>query len=1033
MPKQAGSNAALKALAANELDKAIHGKGKNEDTIRGHIESALKSLERETEPGFNSGVGPCDIFLPARRFFIETKRPGKADPKADGRKYLDGLGRMETQFEQCARYVEGGHESERLTLGMDEAAKSNEPWQACLTDGRIWWIWEWDIKKDGSLSPPSQPYEKQPFSTSSGVELANWLENLTGQLAGKLWVPKDTAAIFRPYRDELAELFWSDGSQSTKTKLDIWLEMLRGSGSDPKEPDKKDLFIQHTLLVTVARAVIASLLGKRQDPTQIMSEGFTAWPHRPNQSGASSKKGEDWTNRLFETAHQFDWRQRGRDVLRDLYQDLVSKEHRKDYGEYYTPDWLTEGVVEDVLDDAWIERSIEAVIKSPDAPDIGVLDPACGSGTFLFHAARRILSSEAIKKQEGLTDVRRAEIVTSLVIGIDIHPVAVEMAKATLLRALPCSPPDGDNDLQIFQGDSLLWNKAINIEGEEKYEQLTTEVDKSGENFLITTPDLNRLKFPISLVTQKSFRENISILVKAAWQKKPMPTPRNLNYDEKELAEQYETLKQIIEKEGDNVWAWYIFNATGPIVVRMRGVDRIVANPPWVRMSSIQKDLDRKVEFEDLARKLELWGKRKVNTGLDIAAMFVIRCSDLYLQPNTNPKDKDAKSGWVLPWGSLRAENWEATRRKLGPLTREIWDLSKVKSPPFTGSKSAVWLLRHMHGKKKVADTKAIAYVNKGRTKVELNSTWKEAEEALTTIDIKQYPIAPSDYANNHKSEFTQGAPIVPHCLVKIGSITSTDDQDKVEVVAVESRHAPWKNIGSHKGVIPKRWVTKVVTSSSLLPFYIATPDQYVIPLHDGSKDPAAASDPYWFGAEEQYEKHRGQGESTGKDLFAHINFNNALLKQTQRQTKESRIVIYNSAGSNLRASRHDLSSLIEYSLFWTACSTEAEAKYLTAIINANCLQDAFRLARKSDRHFQAHFWHTIPIPRFDKTSLNHTMLTDLCGEAEAVASKKEELSERPKSSQIGRSKEIREALQKSGVSARIDKAVAKLLPDHVS
>ena len=57
------------------------------------------------------------------------------------------------------------------------------------------------------------------------------------------------------------------------------------------------------------------------------------------------------------------------DVLKDLYQELVHPEVRKLLGEFYTPDWLAEKMVIETLD--------ADPLKS-------VLDPACGSGTFLF-------------------------------------------------------------------------------------------------------------------------------------------------------------------------------------------------------------------------------------------------------------------------------------------------------------------------------------------------------------------------------------------------------------------------------------------------------------------------------------------------------------------------------------------------------------------------------------------------------------------------------------------------------------------------
>ena len=65
--------------------------------------------------------------------------------------------------------------------------------------------------------------------------------------------------------------------------------------------------------------------------------------------------------------------------------------------------------------------------------DQRVLDPSCGSGTFLFHAIRSYL------KVEDKEDMTAADVIRGLtghVIGIDVHPVAVTLARVTYLMAI---------------------------------------------------------------------------------------------------------------------------------------------------------------------------------------------------------------------------------------------------------------------------------------------------------------------------------------------------------------------------------------------------------------------------------------------------------------------------------------------------------------------------------------------------------------------------------------------------------------------
>ena len=87
-------------------------------------------------------------------------------------------------------------------------------------------------------------------------------------------------------------------------------------------------------------------------------------------------------------------------------------------GEYYTPDWLADRVVAATVTDPLNQR---------------VLDPSCGSGTFVFHAVRAYLSA-AEAAGIGLREAV-AGVVTH-VLGMDIHPVAVTLARVTYLLAI---------------------------------------------------------------------------------------------------------------------------------------------------------------------------------------------------------------------------------------------------------------------------------------------------------------------------------------------------------------------------------------------------------------------------------------------------------------------------------------------------------------------------------------------------------------------------------------------------------------------
>ena len=485
--------------AVEPMSEILSGK-LNEAAIRSRLDEVLRKLGRSTELEFQTGKGPADIYLPARRFVIETKTFGKADP---GQRRVSG---GETQFQQCNRYVLADHRRERqqLGLGFEESQPRfrREPWKAALTDGRRWWVWRWQVEPDGGLRSKPDAAEDVTFGKDQAAKAVDWLHSVTSETSGKLWIPKkqeELLELFMPFRDRLDGLYYDLSSDTpTGTKLKLWEEMLKGSGlALPKKEERRaGLFKDHTLLVTVARAVISDLADSDVDPVEVMADGFASWTQAREHDGPARQPGVEWINDLFKTVREYDWRQRGHDVLKVLYQGIIPKETRKAFGEYYTPDWLAEAVVKDLLDEDWLEHS--AGSKADGVRGVGVLDPACGSGTFLFHAARRILCSEAVRRRH-LSPVRRADLAAGLVSGIDIHPVAVEMSRATLLRALPANPTDGAAALRVFQGDSLLWNSQIKIGAEDEDGPATLGQGRWFEddagNFEIATPSNQRCAF----------------------------------------------------------------------------------------------------------------------------------------------------------------------------------------------------------------------------------------------------------------------------------------------------------------------------------------------------------------------------------------------------------------------------------------------------------------------------------------------------------------------------------------------------------
>lgn len=170
------------------------------------------------------------------------------------------------------------------------------------------------------------------------------------------------------------------------------------------------LFVRHALLVAVARGV-ARAIGGEVDTEEL--GGALDWSIEAQVEG------------LMEMLAGFDWGVDA-DVLGPVYAALISAEERKGAGEHYTPDWLASRVLAEVM-----------------RGDERVMDPSCGSGTFVFHAVRRALATGA-----------SAEEVVSRVRGMDVHPVAVVLARVNYLLALGSRRGMGVR-VPIRQGDAM--------------------------------------------------------------------------------------------------------------------------------------------------------------------------------------------------------------------------------------------------------------------------------------------------------------------------------------------------------------------------------------------------------------------------------------------------------------------------------------------------------------------------------------------------------------------------------------------------
>ena len=141
----------------------------------------------------------------------------------------------------------------------------------------------------------------------------------------------------------------------------------------------------------------------------------------------------------------------------------AKKQRRKEHGIYYTPRFVTDYIVKETVGRFLEEHSHNEI------HNIKVLDPACGSGSFLIRAYDELLNYHAYQRGKSVSELdqwERLPILTKNIFGVDLDTQAIEIARLNLLlRSLAkreTLPSLVDN---IRQGNSLISGTEEELKG----------------------------------------------------------------------------------------------------------------------------------------------------------------------------------------------------------------------------------------------------------------------------------------------------------------------------------------------------------------------------------------------------------------------------------------------------------------------------------------------------------------------------------------------------------------------------------------
>lgn len=810
---------------------------------------------------------------------------------------------------------------------------------------------------------------------------------------------------------------WSIAKGSTQAVYDEWGRYLRyvyGS-----QVASEELFLKHTYLATLAKLmvylyysdgkppksmeetlnVLKGLSFRQWNVLNFLEEDFFSWIGRKDVE----EDGVATCNLLLNVLSTFDFTMIDEDVLKTLYQELVDPEERHDIGEYYTPDWLAERIIRTVLDGN---------------PELSVLDPACGSGTFLVAALHH--------KQKALKALQPHNLLNHLaecVVGIDIHPLAVIVAKANYLLATRdlLKQRRGAFTLPVYMANSIVLPSEVQeVSGGLRTYTVTVNLGEKEVKLGIPTiiaedprlidPVIAAIRSYAEFLAQehtpnkRTFQNQLDLI---------SPAVAKLPEHERVVDTLFETslaMRTIIDARKDTIWSFILRNIYRPLFLSKKGFAALVGNPPWLSFRYVE-DVGYQSDLKSLMRKYGIFPEAKLITQMELATLFLLRVADLYLQPS-------GIVSFVMPRSVFVADQHDSFRRRAkGVGITHIADFEGV-SPLFNVPCCVV-----IAQKGKVSSYPVEGTVAEGELPRK-NAKLDEASKALRTRKTKfvlcevggrsfltegEVPLKFTGQSAYFK-DFIQGATIYPRVYwivdpkphPKIG-FDPTFPYVESSKRAISTAKEEYKGL-KLEGNVEARFLYAVVTGSELAPFSNLPLPVSVLPIEqsgnvfgmvrreEATKKGFGGLAAWLQRVEESWEEKRGE-KAKKVDIYDYLDWGGKLTKQNPSAKHK---VVYNAAGTNLVScvlTQREMSVKVndqelilqgvvaEHKVVCYETDDEEEAYYLAAILNSSTLD---RLVKPMQSRGQ---WGErdlekkpleFPIPRYAPQNRVHRTLSDL-------------------------------------------------------
>ncbi|OGU65406.1 MAG: hypothetical protein A2440_13580 [Stygiobacter sp. RIFOXYC2_FULL_38_25] len=737
----------------------------------------------------------------------------------------------------------------------------------------------------------------------------------------------------------------------------------------------------------------------------------------------------------------FNFHEVDEDILKGVYQELIDLDTRHALGEYYTPDWLCQRVLQ------------EFDLKEGKR----VLDPACGSGSFLIAAVHRFRE---------LNPKISVEEINASIYGIDIHPLSVQIAKTNMLLALGKDVVNARTPVHI---NVILANTLLAPDGVDDLfgNQFKMQIDK--DTLELSSKILNDVKiFDEALELAEELAEQTYNKKKATEETFETILRRQVRggFDKQVIESFYKiygSLRTVKEKGRDSIWKFIVQNLYKPYFLS-KSFDYVIGNPPWFTYSSVRNEEYQNI-LNALADVYDVKPERVANfPHLEIAAIFLAYCSSYFLKDN-------GTLAFVLPRSFFSADHHDNTRsgKAKGFRISQVWDLDGV-SPLFRIPSSVLFAQKEKDNSKRNLPAGGLDGISFSGNIPAHNCNLESAKNALTETNTKWYyakqgsstafsnrKYKAQNKVNPYKDGFRQGATIVPRSFyfVELTQETPNDFSDRIiniktsDAIKADAK-APWKNI-ELSGRIESKFLFRTALSKSILPFALYNPDLVVLPitvevnesnqkeikLHSADE---LMSEGYlnasrWFKSAERFWDQLKTENNKEMSPENYLNWQGKLINQN---LDTPYLVLYNSSGLNANAvvldrEEYDIDFIVDHKTYLSNYSNKKEALYISGILNStipNLMMKDFQ----SRGLFGARDVHKkildIYFPKFNEEEETHIRLAELSKAAHKKAA--QYIKDNPPQKELtaihlGRMRvEIKKHL--SAEMKEIDKIVKKLI-----